>query len=109
MNFFRRYKEIWFGFALGAAMWLVDAGMHVELGAEVHAKSLFSEIFAPHPTALIFRGFYLAIAAAFGIFCGERIGASVNYALLSRRSSLFNASLTRRIENFRSGARLAKS
>ena len=68
MNFFRCYKEIWFGLGLGAAMWTVDAVMHTEIGADVHAESLWTEIFAPHPTALIFRGFYLVIALAFGVF-----------------------------------------
>ncbi len=68
MRFFKSYKEIWFGFGLGAAMWLVDAVMHTELGAEVHAESLFTEIFSPHPTALIFRLFYIVIAVAFGVF-----------------------------------------
>jgi hypothetical protein len=68
MNFFRCYKEIWFGFALGAMMWLIDAVMHTKIGADVHAESLWTEIFAPHPTALIFRGFYLVIALAFGVF-----------------------------------------
>ena len=68
MKFFKSFKEIWFGFGLGIAAWLVDAVMHVELGADVHAGGLWSEIFAPHPTALVFRGFYLAIAVAFGVF-----------------------------------------
>ena len=68
MKFFKPYKEIWFGVGLGATMWLVDAVMHVELGADVHAESLWAEIFAPHPTALIFRFFYLVIAVAFGVF-----------------------------------------
>lgn len=68
MKFLKCYKEIWFGFALGLFAWLIDAVMHVELGAEVHAESLWSEIFAPHPTALIFRFFYLVIAVAFGVF-----------------------------------------
>lgn len=68
MKFFKCYKEIWFGIALGAFAWLVDAVMHTELGAEVHAESLWAEIFAPHPTALIFRFFYLVIAVAFGVF-----------------------------------------
>ncbi|MCY7345461.1 MAG: hypothetical protein LH614_04500 [Pyrinomonadaceae bacterium] len=68
MKFFKHYKEILFGFALGAAMWLIDAVMHTEIGADVHAGSLWAEIFAPHPTALIFRGFYLVIALAFGVF-----------------------------------------
>lgn len=68
MKFFRSYKEIWFGTALGAFAWLVDAVMHVELGGEVHAEALWTEIFAPHPTALIFRMFYMVIAIAFGYF-----------------------------------------
>lgn len=68
MKFITGYKEIWFGFGLGALAWLVDAVMHTELGAEVHAGSLWTEIFAPHPTALVFRIFYLAVALAFGIF-----------------------------------------
>ena len=68
MKFFRCYKEIWFGAGLGLAAWLVDAVMHVELGAEVHAENLWTEIFAPHPTALVFRVFYLVIALAFGVF-----------------------------------------
>ena len=68
MKFFRCYKEIWFGAGLGVAAWLVDGVMHVELGAEVHAENLWTEIFAPHPTALVFRVFYLVIALAFGVF-----------------------------------------
>ena len=68
MEFFKRYKEILFGFALGAAMWLIDSVMHTELGKSVHAESLWTEVFAPHPTALIFRSVYLAISISFGFF-----------------------------------------
>lgn len=68
MKFIKCYKEIWFGFGLGLLAWLVDAVMHVELGAAIRAESLWAEIFAPHPTALIFRVFYLAVAVAFGVF-----------------------------------------
>ncbi len=68
MKFLKCYKEIWFGIGLGALAWLIDAVMHVELGADVHAESLSAEIFAPHPTALIFRLFYLVMAVAFGVF-----------------------------------------
>lgn len=68
MKFFKCYKEIWFGLGLGAVAWLVDAVMHVELGESVHSEGLLNEIFAPHPTALIFRLFYLIVALAFGVF-----------------------------------------
>ena len=39
MKIFKSYKEIWFGAGLGAAMWLIDVVMHVELGADVHTES----------------------------------------------------------------------
>lgn len=68
MKFIKCYKEIWFGIGLGVIAWIVDAVMHVELGAEVHAGTLWAEIFAPHPTALIFRVFYFVVAVAFGAF-----------------------------------------
>ena len=68
MKIFKSYEEIWFGAGLGAAMWLIDVVMHVELGADVHTKSFVSELFSPHPTALIFRLLYVVIAVAFGVF-----------------------------------------
>lgn len=68
MKFIKCYKEIWFGFGLGLCAWLLDAVMHAELGADVHSGGLWAEVFAPHPTALIFRFFYLVIAVAFGVF-----------------------------------------
>jgi MFS superfamily sulfate permease-like transporter len=64
---FKRYKEIVFGVLLGAAMWIVDAAMHVELGAEVASHGFLAELFAPHPTAVLFRLVYLVLATAFGI------------------------------------------
>ena len=71
MKFLKCYKEIWFGIGLGAFAWVVDAVMHVELGADVHAGGLWSEIFAPHPTAFIFRVFYFVVAVAFGVSTGH--------------------------------------
>ena len=68
MKFFKCYKEIWFGIGLGILAWISDAVMHMELGADIHAGGLWQEIFAPHPTALVFRGFYMVIAVAFGLY-----------------------------------------
>lgn len=65
---FQKYKEIWFGALLGAGMWLTDVWMHVEIGADVHSHDFYSELFAPHPTAVLFRAIYLMIAVAFGVF-----------------------------------------
>lgn len=65
---FKRYKEIWFGVLLGAGMWLTDVWMHVELGSDVHSHDFYSELFQPHPTAVLFRAIYFLIAVAFGVF-----------------------------------------
>jgi len=63
----KRYKEIIFGVLLGAAMWVVDAAMHIQLGEEAHAShNLFSELFQPGATQLLFRSVFLFIAIAFG-------------------------------------------
>ena len=66
MKFFKHYREILFGLGLGAAMWVLDAAMHAQLGAEVHSGGFLAEMFHPGPTQLIFRGFYVALATAFG-------------------------------------------
>lgn len=64
----KRYKEIWFGVLLGAGMWLTDAWMHVELGADVHSHGFFREIFQPPATAVLFRSIYFVIAVVFGVY-----------------------------------------
>lgn len=63
----RRYKEIFFGLLLGAGAWAVDAAMHTQLGAELHAGSSFwLELTRPHATTLLFRVVFVLIATLFG-------------------------------------------
>ncbi len=66
MNIFKQYREILFGLGLGAAMWVLDAAMHAQLGGEIHSHGFWSEMFQPGPTQLLFRSFYVALATAFG-------------------------------------------
>lgn len=68
MKFIKRYKEIIFGILLGMTMWVVDAAMHTQLGSEIHSQGFVAELIHAGPTQLIFRGFYLVIATAFGWF-----------------------------------------
>lgn len=63
---FRRYKEIIFGALLGVTMWVLDAAMHAQLGSEIHSEGFIAELFHSGPTEIIFRGFYMLIATAFG-------------------------------------------
>ena len=63
-----RYKEILFGILLGAAMWIIDAAMHAELGTDVHSHGFWTELFEPHPTAILFRLVYFVLATAFGVY-----------------------------------------
>lgn len=63
----QRYKEIIFGASLGAAMWIIDAAMHAQLGAEVHSSSGFiGELLHPGATQFLFRSFFLVIATILG-------------------------------------------
>ncbi len=63
----KRYKEIIYGLLLGLAMWVVDAAMHVQLGADVHSSGSFAdELLRPGATQLLFRGIFLFIGVAFG-------------------------------------------
>lgn len=63
----KRYKEIIYGLLLGAAMWVVDAAMHVQLSEEAHtSRGLLGELFQPGATQLLFRSVFIVIAVAFG-------------------------------------------
>ncbi len=63
----KRYKEIIFGLLLGLAMWVVDAAMHVQIGADVHSSgSFFAELLQPGATQLLFRSVFLLISLLFG-------------------------------------------
>jgi hypothetical protein len=63
----KRYKEIIYGLLLGLAMWIVDAAMHAQLGADVHSSGSFAdEMFRPGATQLLFRGVFLFIGVGFG-------------------------------------------
>lgn len=64
-----RYKEIIFGVGLGLGMWLIDAAMHVEIGARAATwtGSFMKELFYPGPAQLFFRMLFLALAMFFGL------------------------------------------
>ena len=62
----RRYKEIIYGVLLGLVMWVVDAGMHAQLGAEVDSSGFLGELLHPGSTQLLFRGLYVGMATACG-------------------------------------------
>jgi len=64
----KRYKEILFGVLLGGSMWLIDALMHAELGAEINSHGFWEELFEPNPVTVLFRLIYLVLAIAFGVF-----------------------------------------
>ncbi len=64
----RRYKEIIFGLLLGLAMWIVDAAMHAQLGAQSHAGDggFLHELFQPGAVVLFFRAVFVFVSLGFG-------------------------------------------
>ena len=66
MVLLRRYKEIFYGLLLGVAMWVTDAAMHAQLGAEINSKGLANELLRPGATQLLFRSVFVVISLILG-------------------------------------------
>ena len=66
MVLLRRYKEILYGLLLGVAMWVTDAAMHAQLGAELHSTGLANELFHPGTTQVLFRSVFVVISLILG-------------------------------------------
>jgi hypothetical protein len=66
MRLLRRYKEIIYGLLLGLAMWVVDAAMHAQLGAQIQSAGLADELVRPGATQLLFRSVFVIISLILG-------------------------------------------
>lgn len=65
----RQHKEIMYGFILGLMMWVIDAAMHARLAEEAthgEHEGLFTELFTPGITPVLFRSAFMLIAVTFG-------------------------------------------
>lgn len=62
----KRYKEIFFGGALGILMWIVDAMMHTHIGEPFGASHLLDEIMNPGVSQVFFRSVFVVISTGFG-------------------------------------------
>lgn len=63
-----RYKEIYFGIALGIGALLIDASMH----SSMDRRPFFEELVHPGSTMLFYRGLYLVYGAAIGGLLWQR-------------------------------------
>ncbi|MEW5976318.1 MAG: hypothetical protein AB1898_11000 [Acidobacteriota bacterium] len=65
----RRYKEILFGLALGLAMWVIDAAMHVQIrpNEASWAGNFIRDFSSPGPAPLFFRVLFCALAVFLGL------------------------------------------
>ena len=65
----RQYKEILFGLALGLAMWVIDAAMHVQIRPNEASwtGNFIKELSFPGPTPLFFRVLFVALAVFLGL------------------------------------------
>lgn len=66
----RQYKEIFFGLALGLAMWVIDAAMHVQIGSHNASwpRSFIRELFLPESsTPQSYRVLFVAVAMVLGV------------------------------------------
>jgi hypothetical protein len=61
-----RYKEIWYGVAIGISMWMLDAMMHASMHGHLGWQTFIREIFVDDAIQLFFRGLFVVVAMAFG-------------------------------------------
>jgi hypothetical protein len=62
-----RYKEIWYGIAMGLSMWVLDAMMHTSMHGELSSRALIREIFIVDATQIFFRTLFVIVSIAFGV------------------------------------------
>ena len=63
----KRYKEIWYGVAIGASIWMLDAAMHASLHRQFNWSGFAKEIIASDSAQLLFRALFVLVSTAFGI------------------------------------------
>ena len=67
INGSKRYKEIWYGLAMGVSMWTLDAAMHASLHGQFNWRSFTKEIIASDSALLLFRALFVIVSTALGI------------------------------------------
>lgn len=61
------YKEIWYGVAMGASIWMLDSAMHASLHRQFNWSGFAKEIIATDSAQLLFRTLFVIVSTAFGI------------------------------------------
>lgn len=61
-----RYKEIYYGIAIGISMWVLDAMMHASMHGHLGWHSFLQELLANDVTQVFFRCLFVMVSVAFG-------------------------------------------
>jgi hypothetical protein len=62
-----RYKEIWYGVAIGISTWMLDAMMHVIQRGPISWSAFTNEAIASDSAGLLFRIFFVVVSTALGV------------------------------------------
>ena len=62
-----RYKEIWYGIAIGISMWILDAMMHASSHGLPTWSHFTREVIASDSAQLLFRALFVLVSLAFGV------------------------------------------
>ena len=63
----KRYKEVWYGVAMGVSVWMLDAAMHASVHRQFNWSGFAKEIIATDSAQLLFRTLFVIVSTAFGI------------------------------------------
>jgi hypothetical protein len=67
INPLKRYKEIWYGIAIGVTLWMLDASTHTSFHEEFNWSGFANGIIAGNGEQLLRRALVVTISTAFGI------------------------------------------
>lgn len=62
-----RYKEIWYGAAIGISTWILDAMMHAIQRGPISWSAFTKEAIASDSAGLLFRIFFVVVSTALGV------------------------------------------
>lgn len=62
-----RYKEIWYGAAIGISTWMLDAMMHAIQRGPISWSTFTKEAISSEGTGLLFRIFFVVVSTALGV------------------------------------------
>lgn len=64
---FEKYKEIWYGLAIGLSTCIIDAMMHADIEGQFNFTAILKDLLQGNATQQCFRSLFIIVSLAFGV------------------------------------------